>query len=97
MYLNDAFEWDEAKAEANFRKHGVDFVTATEVFSDAFAIEDFDASMDYGEQRFQIIGSAGGRLVTAVYTERGERIRIISARQSTRRERDRYYRQNSQT
>jgi uncharacterized DUF497 family protein len=52
--------------------------------------------MDYGEQRFQIIGRAGGKLVTVVYTERGERIRIISARQATRREYDRYYQQNSQ-
>jgi hypothetical protein len=94
--MSDAFEWDGGKAEANFRKHGVDFETATEVFRDAFAIEDLDARMDYGEPRFQIVGRAGGGLVTVIYSERGERIRIISARQATRRERDRYYHQNSQ-
>jgi uncharacterized DUF497 family protein len=67
-----------------------------EVFRKAFAIEDLDVSMDYGEQRFQIIGRAGGKLVTVVSTERGERIRIISARQATRHEHDRYCHQNSQ-
>jgi len=72
------------------------FRTATEVFLDAFAIDELDASMDYGEQRFQIIGHAAGKLVTVIYTERGERIRIISARQATRREHDRYYHKNSQ-
>ena len=52
--------------------------------------------MDYGEHRFQIIDHAAGKLVTVIYTERGERIRIISARQATRREHDRYYHKNSQ-
>lgn len=94
--MSGAFEWDDGKAAANFRKHGVDFETATEVFRDAFAVEDLDASMDYGEQRFRIIGRAGGKLVTVIYAERGERIRIISARQATRREHDRYHQQNSQ-
>jgi uncharacterized DUF497 family protein len=94
--MNNDFEWDDAKAEANFRKHGLDFETATEVFRDVFVIDELDASMDYGEQRFQIIGHAGGKLVTVIYTERGERIRIISARQATRREHDRYYHKNSQ-
>ena len=93
--MSDAFEWDESKAEFNFRKHGVDFETATEVFRDVFAVEDIDASMDYGEIRFRIIGRTGGRLVTVIYTERDERIRIISARQATRRERDRYRQQDS--
>jgi hypothetical protein len=94
--MNNGFEWDDAKAEANFRKHGLDFETATEVFRDVFAIDDFDARMDYGEQHFQIIGHVGGKLVTVIYTERGERIRIISARHATRREHDRYYHKNSQ-
>jgi uncharacterized DUF497 family protein len=89
------FEWDDAKAAANFRKHGVDFETATDVFRDPFAVDVVDASMDYGEPRFRIIGRAGGKLVTVVFTERGDRIRIISARQATRREYDGYHQQNS--
>jgi uncharacterized protein len=90
------FEWDDSKAEANFRKHGVDFETAIGVFNDAFGIDDIESSMDYGEQRSQLIGLASGSLITLIYTERGERLRIISARQATRREHDRYYRENSE-
>jgi len=58
--MTDAFEWDESKAEFNFNKHGIDFETAAEVFRDVFAVEDIDASMDYGETRFRITGRAGG-------------------------------------
>lgn len=94
--MKAGFEWDDAKAEGNFRKHGVDFETATEAFEDAYGLDEVDASMDYGEPRFTLIGRAGGSLIVVVYTERGDVIRIISARQATRGERDRYYRENSQ-
>jgi uncharacterized protein len=90
----DMFEWDDAKAESNYRKHGVDFETATETFADPFAIE--RADLANGEERILISGMAAGRLLTVVYTTRGERIRIISARRATKREHDNYYRQNSQ-
>jgi hypothetical protein len=91
------FEWDGAKARSNYRKHGVDFETATEAFADPFAIERADLSDgDNGEERFLITGMAVTRLLTVVYTSRGERIRLISARRATRREHDDYYRQNSQ-
>jgi uncharacterized protein len=86
----------KTKPSGNFRKHGVAFETATEIFTDPFAIEVVDLSTDYDEIRFQIIGCAGGRLVTAIGAERGRRIRIISARLATRREHDRYHRENSQ-
>ena len=89
------FAWDEMKAEDNFRKHGVDFETATEVFDDSFGIDDVDSSMSYGERRFKLIGRAGGGLVLVIYTERGDTIRIISARQATRHEHDRYFRENA--
>ena len=80
------FDWDDAKAEANYRKHCVDFETASEVFDDPFAVERFDSlSPDHGEDRYLIIGMAGGRLLTVVYTERSEVIRLISARPATRR------------
>lgn len=91
------FDWDEAKAEANYRKHGIDFETATEVFADPFVVERFDPlSVEHGEDRFLITGMASGQLLTVVYTERDEIIRLISARRATRREHDNYYRQNSQ-
>lgn len=94
---DDEFEWDDEKAEANYRKHGVAFETATEVFADAFAIEDRDPeSDDYGEERFRVTGMGGGALLVVVYAEREERIRIISARRATKKEHDDYYRQNSQ-
>jgi uncharacterized DUF497 family protein len=93
---DDEFEWDDAKAEANYQKHGVDFETATEVFADLFAIEELDpGSDDHGEDRYRITGMGGGALLVVVYTEREERIRIISARRATKREHDDYYHQNS--
>jgi uncharacterized DUF497 family protein len=55
------FEWHKAKAEANFRTHGVSFDLAKTVFKDPFAIERLDDREDYGEQRFVIIGMAEGK------------------------------------
>jgi uncharacterized DUF497 family protein len=90
------FEWQEAKAEANFEAHGVSFDLATTVFKDPFAVERRDEREDYGEQRFVIIGMAEGHVLLFVaYTEREDRIRIISARRATQREQDDYFRQNS--
>jgi uncharacterized protein len=86
------FEWDPDKAVANLRKHGVDFADAVGVFEDEYALrrEDPDAQ---GEQRFVTIGMDFlGRVVVVVYTYRGERIRPISARRATRRERASYER-----
>ncbi|HEX7760090.1 MAG TPA: BrnT family toxin [Caulobacteraceae bacterium] len=94
---DDLFEWDAAKAEANYLKHGVDFPTAAEVFSDPFGIEEADPrSAGYGEDRFLLTGMGGGSLLTVVYTERGESLRIISARRATKHEHDNYFLQNSQ-
>jgi len=90
------FEWDAAKAEANYVKHGIDFATAAETFGDVFGIEEADPrNAEYGEERFLITGMGGGSLLTVVYTERGESVRIISARRATKREHDNYYLQNS--
>jgi uncharacterized protein len=52
------FEWNEGKAEANLRAHGVSFELATEVFRDAFAIERLDDREDFGEERFVMVGMA---------------------------------------
>ena len=90
------FEWRPTKAEANLEAHGVSFDLATTVFKDPFAVERIDDREDYGERRFVIIGMAEGQVVLFVaYTEREERIRIISARRATQHEQDDYFRQNA--
>jgi uncharacterized DUF497 family protein len=80
-------EWDPDKAESNFAKHGVSFDEAVTSLLDpmALALEDVSAQ---GEPRWVLVGlSAHGRLLTVVYTLRGEEcIRLISARKSTRKE-----------
>ena len=80
------YEWDEHKAAANFRKHGVDFADAPLVLEDEFALTRRD--LYYAdEERFITLGrDPQGRLLTIVYTWREERIRIISAREATSRE-----------
>ena len=90
------FEWDDAKAKANWNAHGVSFELARTVFGDPFAIERLDDRQDYGEQRFIIIGMAEGQVILFVaYTERQDRIRIISARRATQREEEDYFKQNA--
>jgi uncharacterized DUF497 family protein len=88
------FEWDEAKNKANITKHGVGFGRASAVFRDAFAIEFLDDRLDYGEERYVIIGMADNRLLTVVYTPRGDIIRLISAREATTLEKRRYHEEN---
>jgi hypothetical protein len=90
------FEWHDAKAEANLQAHGVGFDLAKTVFNDPFAVERLDDREDYDEERYVIIGTAEGNVVLFVaYTERGDHIRIISARRATQNEQDDYFRQNS--
>ncbi len=91
----EEFEWDAAKAQANLAKHGVSFEAARLVFDDAFALDRLDASGEHAEARYILTGIANGILLTVVYTERGERTRIISARRATRHEQREYY--DSQT
>jgi uncharacterized protein len=83
------FEWDEVKAISNLEKHGVTFEEAAEVFLDPFYQVGDDGSSV--EERIWIIGySLALRLLFVVHTERGEHIRIISARPATRAERKLY-------
>jgi hypothetical protein len=90
------FEWHAAKAEANLQAHGVSFESAKAVFKDPFAVERVDDRKDYGEERFIITGMVDGHVLLVVaYTEREERIRIISARRATQREQDDYFKQNA--
>jgi len=92
--MNEAqeFEWDADKAEANLRKHGIGFEAARRVFDDGFAVEVPDLALPYGEARFVITGMVEGRLLRVVFTERNDRIRIISARKATKHEQREYYR-----
>jgi len=94
--MKSEFEWHDTKAEANLQTHGVSFDLAKTVFKDPFAIERLDDRKDYAEERFVIIGMAEGHVLLFVaYTEREDRIRIISARRVTQHEQDDYYRQNA--
>ena len=89
------FEWDEAKALANLLNHGISFEEAKTVFGDPFALTIFDDKHSLTEDRFIDIGfSTSGRLLIVVYTERGARIRLISSREATARERT-YYEQRA--
>jgi uncharacterized protein len=76
------FEWDEAKNQANMRKHGFDFADAEEMFSGPLLIRP-DTREDYGEERWLGIGLTKGRLAAVAFTERpGEMIRVISLRRA---------------
>ena len=83
------YEWDETKAQKNRRDHGIDFADAVTVFEDDLALTALDDAS--GEERFVTLGmDAMGRLLVVVYTWRGDRIRIISARKATKSERRHY-------
>ncbi|MGH7138011.1 MAG: BrnT family toxin [Pirellulales bacterium] len=85
------FEWDEDKARSNFQKHGVTFGEAETVFDNPLADTFFDPDHSDDEDRYLTIGeSARGRLIIVSHTDRGDRVRIISARLATRAERKKY-------
>ena len=83
------FEWDEAKAATNLKKHQVSFEAAKSVFFDEFGVQFFDEDHSSDEERFLMLGmSSGAKLLIVCHCERGHgaTIRIISARKATRRE-----------
>ena len=85
------FEWDIQKADSNNRKHDVSFEEATTVFGDYLSVTYPDSEHSIQEMRYIIIGlSSDNRVLVIAHTQRGESIRIISARQATKRERDFY-------
>ena len=86
------FEWDSTKAEKNFKKHGIYFEDAVRVFWDDNRLDDFDDIHSDFEDRFKIIGKVREVLVV-IYTERGNRNRIISARLADKNEEADYYEQ----
>ena len=82
------FEWDESKAEANFKKHKVSFAEAKTIFNDPLLLTFPDFEHSNGEQRQLSIGlSARGRVLIVVHTDRGKNIRLISGRRATPNER----------
>jgi len=85
------FEWDEAKAKENLRKHKVSFEEARTVLADPLSVTIADPDHSSDEDRFVDIGlSSDQQVLVVVYTERGSNIRIISAREATRSERNAY-------
>ena len=86
-----SFEWDDSKARLNVAKHGVSFEEATAVFADPMSLTIPDPAHSQVEDRFIILGQPHRqRLLVVVHTERGDSIRIISARRASRRERKNY-------
>ncbi len=82
------FEWNPAKAKKNLQKHGVSFEEASSAFYDPLAVSGADPDHSEMEERTITFGiSSQGRLLVVAHTERGEAIRIISARVATQRER----------
>lgn len=91
----NAFEWDDAKAASNERKHGVSFEEAQSVFDDDVAVFDFDVPHSSTEHRFMIVGlSNRQRFIAVWHTYRDPFIRIIGARHATPRERKTYEEKN---
>jgi uncharacterized DUF497 family protein len=85
------FEWNSDKASRNIKKHGVSFNEAASVFADPLGMDFPDPQHSLGESRYVMIGlSEWGRLLVVAHTERGDRIRIISARRATSQE-QRFY------
>lgn len=93
-YHRPRFEWDEHKHEANLRKHGVSFFEAKELLGSGVAVDEhFDRDHSEFEDRYATIGPVRRGIITVIWTPRGEdRIRVISARPATTRERARYHR-----
>lgn len=85
------FEWDENKAARNLSKHGVSFEEAKTVFDDPLYVDFYDPDHSEDEERYLIVGDSDQqRLLIVSYTERGNSIRLISARQVTQAEREAY-------
>jgi hypothetical protein len=85
------FEWDPRKARSNIAKHGVTFEEASTVFADSLSLTIPDPEHSRSEQRYVTMGRAfTGKLLVVVHTDRGDNIRLISARRASRRERRSY-------
>lgn len=85
------FEWNTNKAAANLQKHGISFTEAATVLGDLLSVTFPDPNHSINESRFITIGlSNTGKIIILSHTDRGSRIRIISARKAARKE-QRFY------
>jgi len=85
------FEWDPQKAKSNLEKHGVSFEEASTAFQDTLSLTIDDPLHSIDEERLILIGmSQKNTVLVVVHTERGDNIRIISARKATKKERKSY-------
>jgi uncharacterized protein len=85
------FEWEKQKAASNIKKHGVSFEEAASVFRDTLSLTVTDPDHSREEERLMLLGvSEQGRMLVVCHTERGDNIRIFSARLATRGERKTY-------
>ncbi len=85
------FEWNRNKAASNLSKHEVSFEEAKTIFDDPLYVDFYDPDHSEDEERYLIVGESNrGRLLIVSYTEREDSIRLISARELTRTERQAY-------
>ena len=86
-----SFEWDPIKAKRNIRVHGISFDEASTAFKDTLSLTIYDPLHSAKEERLILIGNSHrNRLLVIVHTERGDNIRLISARKATKHERETY-------
>lgn len=83
-------EWDDVKNEKNFKKHKIYFEDAAWIFLDENRLEYFDELHSDDEDRIKVIGKVD-KVLVVIYTERGEKYRLISARYATKKEEAEYY------
>ncbi|MCC6195255.1 MAG: BrnT family toxin [Burkholderiales bacterium] len=84
-YIRCVYEWDEAKREINLSKHGIDFRDAHLIFEGPLVTVEDDRE-DYGERRFVALGLLADIVISMIYAERGERVRVISIRKALKHE-----------
>lgn len=84
------FEWDPAKDNANFAKHGITFDEATEVFADPSRLVVSSTKPEHREARWLAIGRYGPHVMSVIFTVRHDEVRIISARRASKDEREQY-------
>lgn len=85
------FDWDDAKAAANYAKHRVEFAYAARIFLDPHCVIAEDTRKAYGESRYNAMGMIENRLYVVSFTMRGAKHRIISARKGNGREQKKYH------
>ena len=84
------FEWDEAKRQANIKKHGIDFADVPPMFDGAIVTIE-DERFEYDETRYVTLGLLSARVIVVAHTDQDEVIRLISARKATKNEEKHYF------